>query len=326
MERFGVDATPLTLALEARGFDVAPESRSNYLLTQLTLASMLNVAHLDALDGPVGLASSDVAFHRETRHLINHNVVFELLRAKGYDITSIAPGWEDVAIRQADHFIDTGPLEEFEVVALHSTALWGVLERLAPQTLIDAGRTRIERSVDRLVDAATEPASAPRLVIAHLSAPHPPFVLGAINAVPGDLAQDANYEITGEARMTDDQYIQRYAAQVRAVDDLVIETIDRLDAVIDPGSVVVVLSDHGSRWSVDWNDLPAERPERALGQPVCRPLARPPRSVRTGPDTGQPFWDPPAGVPRRDRAAPGRRRVLLEGRQALRNGARRRSV
>jgi hypothetical protein len=275
-DRFGVDDGPFLRELEARGFQVAPASRSNYLLTQLTLASMLNMAHLDDLDGPVGYTSSDVELHRGSRALINRNEVFDRLREQGYDITSIASGWEDVAIRQADRYIDTGPLNEFELISVRSTALWPLLDAVTPQLLIDAGRARIERSVERFIEVAGEPGDAPRLVMAHLSAPHPPFVLGSINEHPGDLAQAANYEITGDAPMTEAQYAERYAAQVNAVDDLVVDTVDRLDAVIDPGSIVIVMSDHGSRSTVDWADLqPSDLDERSANLFAARTPGHP---------------------------------------------------
>ena len=274
---------------------------------------MLNMAHLDDLDGPIGFTSSDVELHRGTRALINEGAVFDRLREHGYDITSIASGWEDVAIRQADRFIDTGPLNEFELISLRSTALWKVVDGLAPQLLIDSGRARVERSVERLIEVAGESSDAPRFVMAHLPAPHPPFVLGTVNEHPGDLDQAANYEIAGDTDMTEAQYAERYVAQVGAVDDLVVETLDRLDRVIDPGSVVIVMSDHGSRSTVDWAGPDDERPRRTVGQPVRRPDTGAPRALRGVADPGQPVRDAPRRVSRDGRPAEARHDLLLAG-------------
>ena len=47
----GLDNEPFLAALEARGFDVYRDSRSNYTWTSSTLASMLNLRPLHEIDG-----------------------------------------------------------------------------------------------------------------------------------------------------------------------------------------------------------------------------------------------------------------------------------
>ncbi len=48
-EVFGFDDSAFTGALESRGFRVASDSRSNYLLTALSVPSLLNMRHIGDL-------------------------------------------------------------------------------------------------------------------------------------------------------------------------------------------------------------------------------------------------------------------------------------
>ncbi|NTV04818.1 hypothetical protein HGA89_07945 [bacterium] len=48
------------------------------------------------------------------RHRINEGSFFEDIHGLGYEVIAISPAFEHVALRQADRFIDTGQLNEFE--------------------------------------------------------------------------------------------------------------------------------------------------------------------------------------------------------------------
>ena len=76
---YGFDNSEFTKALEARGFFVAYESRSNYGVTLPSLASSLNMRYLDERDQA---AADDSKTY--LRRLIADNAVAEQLQARGY--------------------------------------------------------------------------------------------------------------------------------------------------------------------------------------------------------------------------------------------------
>jgi hypothetical protein len=79
--------------LRARGFEVAEQSRSNYMYTMLTLSTMLHMRHIEEIDTDVGM-----------RRVINQNPVFDFMRERGYRIMTNAVPWDGLALRSGDAF------------------------------------------------------------------------------------------------------------------------------------------------------------------------------------------------------------------------------
>jgi hypothetical protein len=79
-------------ALESRGFDVEHNSRSNYLLTRLTLASMFGNEHVTgapALAAPYASAASD---NRRLRRFSEDGPIMQALGDAGYERISVPVG------------------------------------------------------------------------------------------------------------------------------------------------------------------------------------------------------------------------------------------
>ncbi len=205
-ERFGIDTSGFTEALEARGFAVAAQSRSNYPSTELTLASMF---------GGFSAARDDRA--TDLRRLIDEGPIVDAFRTAGYRITAFATGFESMAMRGADRFIDSGQLNEVEWNLLFRSVAGHAISLVAPQVEPDQHYDRIVSTFDTLeVEVATAP-DRPRLVFAHIASPHSPQVFG-----------------------------RRLAGQVAYIDHRVVRVVDRIVAA-DPAAVIVVFSDHGLR-------------------------------------------------------------------------------
>ena len=117
----------------------------NYLITAVSLASTLNMRHLQDEAEPASLPVNDIRHVRQARHLINDNAVFAFLRGRGYGIDAVSSGFEEVALRQADRFIDTGQLSEVELLTFRHTGVGPIATVLAPDIFADQQRARIVR-------------------------------------------------------------------------------------------------------------------------------------------------------------------------------------
>lgn len=255
---FAYDAAPFLDQLRDRGFEVALASRSNYLLTAQSLTSLLNMARVaDLIDGETASASA-LAYTIQVRPLASDSRVFRLYRSLGYEVIAIASGFEEVALRGADRFIDTGQINELETRVLGNTVVAPAIQLVDSDWFAAQQRARVASVLDATAKVSREPHARPRLVIAHVPSPHAPIVFAA-DGSPVPMSDLANF--------FDDTFLHRvgprerslaeYAGQLAHVDQLALAAIDRvLDAESTP-PVVLVLSDHGSAAGVDWDNLDA---------------------------------------------------------------------
>lgn len=245
-DRFGYDDGPFLNALTERGFDVAPASHSNYMLTQLTLTSMFQMALLDDVKElePViaGTASNATA-----RAALNQNPTFAFLRSRGYTTVSFATPYEDVTLRQADVFLDAPQLTEFEWQLFASTFALDVVNGIAPTLFADAQRARINAAFDNVVAVAKDQTLGPRFVFAHVLAPHTPLVFGP-HGEPLDVPVLRRTDDTPAGLgFSDAEFIKRFVGQTAYADGRAIEAIDAILAASPQPPIIIVMSDHGSR-------------------------------------------------------------------------------
>ena len=90
-ERFDFDNGPFLDALRRDGFYVTDRSRANYTKTAHSLASSLNLQHLDALSAEVGPGSSD---WKPVYELLKDNQVARYLKAQGYRYVHLGSWWQ----------------------------------------------------------------------------------------------------------------------------------------------------------------------------------------------------------------------------------------
>ena len=247
LTRFGFDDAPFLESLADLGFDTSSSSRSNYGGTALTLTSMLDMAYLEDIPEVarrIAAASpgEDAQGSGLFRDAINSNRVFSTLRARGYEMVSVGSGFEPVAVRRADVYLDGGRLNSFELSLLEwGPGLAAIVQTIAPDFVGGQLRARLTTSLDALKAISASKAARPRLVFVHLMAPHPPAIFGP-NGEPVPYYDDASPDFAA-ARA-------RYVGQLAYVNK-------RMEAVVaglvdsSPSSVIVLMSDHGSRYGSD---------------------------------------------------------------------------
>ncbi len=176
---------------------------------------------------------------------INNGAFFADLHRLGYATVAVSPGYEEVTLRQADVFIDTGQMNEFEWGMAQISGLSVLADIVAPNVAADQDRARILDAFS-VGEAQAQALETHRLFLfVHVVSPHSPQVFDAAGgplALPGfAIPSGAAGEI---ARYGFAEHTRRLAGQLQFIDGRTIHLVDTIVAA-DPGAVVVVFSDHG---------------------------------------------------------------------------------
>lgn len=219
-----------------------PDSWTEHDLTPMTLSTMLS-ADVSRAAGLVG-----VELKRELRRLMGEAPAFAKLREAGYEWITVRSPIVHVSGSGWDQTIDSGQINDFEVVLL-SRLRGGWLLR---DWVLQQHRERIFDGL-AVARSLAEPAGQ-HAVLIHLMSPHPPFLFAAAG---GAADPSACWPVCGlyASRVERhplgwDGYRAAFVSQVEALNALVSRTLEVM-IERDPDGVVVVMSDHGSRYSDD---------------------------------------------------------------------------
>ena len=224
---FDIDNAPFLDALADRGFEVGELSHSDYLWTHVSVPSALNLAYVEQIPPLLDVIEGRSPRQPTLRTTIADNVAFDVAREHGYTAVGVGSGFEEVAPRLADVYVDGGQLNEFETSLLVSTFAGDIVATVAPDFASAQQRDRITYNLDALGDIAAQPDRAPALTWAHIPAPHQPTVFGEGGAPVVVPISDTFYADSPHERGEDQaEFIERYRAQLPYLNDLVLEAID----------------------------------------------------------------------------------------------------
>jgi hypothetical protein len=257
-DEYGEDVSGFLGALRDRGFYVSPRARSNYMNTQLTLGSMFNMTHVSEINLPPQTAST---YNVALRASLDRNPAFSALRAAGYHIGAVSPGYEGVALRSADVFLEGGQASELEAVLIANSGLRHAVTALAPDALANQARERVlwnlepEHWLPGVASGST--LARPYFLFVHVPSPHFPYLFdrtgGPVNDRPIVVTGRGTPSTRSPAEL--DATADLYAAQLAYVDGLAIEALDKVIAAVPPDAVIIVMGDHGPDAYIDWDHL-----------------------------------------------------------------------
>ncbi len=239
---YGYDNSEFLAGLEQRGFYVASCSQSNYVRTEISLGSSLNMLYLQDLD-------SKFTPENEARtrlwDSLRHSAVRYNFESLGYQTINFATGFAWNEQRDVDIFYSPPPfssgLSEFEGLFLRTT-LARYAQELgwidADATLAQNFRDRFNLVFDSVDDIARNPD--PTFAYIHLISPHPPFVFGP-DGEPTDPAQFWNEK----QLYPSDKYAEGYQNQLTHLNRKMLEAIDTILANSDTPPIIVIQGDHG---------------------------------------------------------------------------------
>lgn len=251
---FALDNEPFLDGLTDRGFEVAASSRSDYLWTHVSVPSALNLAYVEQIPAMAAVIEGQAPRQPTLRTTVADNVAFDVTREHGYTPVGVGSGFEEVAPRLADVYVDGGQLNEFETSLITSTFAGAIVAALAPDFASAQQRDRIEYNLDVLADIAGTPGRAPAFTFAHVPAPHQPVVFGEGGSAVVVPISETFYADSPQERGEDPaEYVDRYRAQLPYLNDRILEAIDEILAASQIPPVIVLFADHGSASAVDWN-------------------------------------------------------------------------
>lgn len=261
-ERYGYDNSDLIQGLKERGFFVAEKARTNYVQTELSLAGTLNLEPVDRLiTGPIDTPGG---VRGVLDGLIDRSRFAASLKNLGYRYIAVTSGFPSLAFTSADLVYGSDAGSTLFLASLfEKTPI-----RQGSQTITSifhARWSKLHAAFENLKGLGPR-ASTPRFVIAHVLAPHPPFVMAADGSFqkPGNRFgfYDGSHYMVKIG--TPESYRSGYAAQAKAVGSLLLETVDALLDQKDP-PIVVVLGDHGPKMGLDQESLEKTDIEEVAG-------------------------------------------------------------
>jgi hypothetical protein len=228
--------------LEQRGFYVGRCSQSNYVRTELSVGSSLNMSHLQALD-PAFVP--DNIGRLVLWDALKHSAVRYNFESLEYKVVNFATGYAFVEMRDADLFLSPSPLSsgltEFEALFLRTTLArhaedLGWLD--ADAMLARNFRDRFNHVFDSVDDLARMPE--PTFAYIHLISPHPPFVFGP----DGEATHPA--EFWNDKRLYPaDLYARGYRNQIEYLNQKMLAAIDTILAESAAPPLIIIQGDHG---------------------------------------------------------------------------------
>ncbi len=243
-EVISVDNTDFIRYLKNKGFYVADNSHSNYMITLLSLSSSLNYQYLnEEMRNVVKAKADDAAYIMNT---IRHSNARTFLEQAGYRVISYETGYsfsemEDAdTFLQPDHYLDDFDLEYFNNTILVLTSETVLSYQVRNLTLF------IFHSLPNL--SADEP-DVPKFVFVHIPAAHVPFVFGpnGESIHPWLFMDPSNPSGTGTI-----SYTEAYKNQAAFIDKEVEQTIGAILAKSKTKPVIILQSDHGPESQLDW--------------------------------------------------------------------------
>ena len=232
---FQYDNTDFLKKLESAGFYVPKISYANYPNTGLSIPSTLNMNYLDFLTEELGKDSADMRLPNEFR---DNSLVMKVLKLYGYEITSFygglgAPGNTNlVSEKLCSHGTVNTDLRKNLVltylpITYFNTALLEVHQKEKLECMFSS-LPEIKGTED-----------APVFVVGHFRLPHAPFIYDS-----------AENEVAGKSN--DDK--EAYLEQLIYSNKKILEIVDKILENTAKDPVIIVMSDHGYRAEIDWEN------------------------------------------------------------------------
>lgn len=244
---YDLDNSAFTSELKKLGFYVADQSHSNYLQTFYTMASLWNFEYLKPWN-------SSYEYTHYLLEPIQNNRSMRLLKENGYRVVSLESELQYTEIRNADVYLSNFlPLNKFESLLLVDTPLDALTNTLHWPFPIPSYKTHAARIKYQLNTLQEIPTSIPepKIVYAHILAPHPPFVFdqhgnSIDNQTPYSLWDDIAY------RGGDEEYRKDYREQVIFINQEILKVVKSILAKSQTPPVILIMGDHGPASMFTW--------------------------------------------------------------------------
>jgi len=241
-QAYGFDNSEFLDDLRQRGFFVAECSQSNYVRTEISLGSSLNMDYLQNLSDRF---SPDSIKRGLLWDSLKHNAVRYNFENMGYETITVKTEFDWLSIKDSDHYLSPPALSsgmtEFEGLFLRTTLAryaqdWGWVD---PDTILGVNaRDRFNTVFNNIDNIARMPQ--PTFAYLHLISPHPPFVFDP-NGKPTNPADFWN-----ERRLYPSNLYQKgYVNQAQFLNKKLLQAVYTILAESDVPPIIILQGDHG---------------------------------------------------------------------------------
>lgn len=241
-QAYGFDNSEFLNKLRQRGFFVAECSQSNYVRTEISLGSSLNMEYLQNLSDNF---SPDSIKRGLLWDSLKHNAVRYNFENMGYETITVETEFDWLSIKDSDRYLSppaiSSGMTEFEGLFLRTTLAryaqgWGWVD---PDHLMGVNaRDRFNTVFNNIDDITRMPQ--PTFAYLHLVSPHPPFVFDA-NGNPTEPAAFWNERRLYPAAL----YEKGYLNQVQFLNKKLLQAVDTILAESDVPPIIIFQGDHG---------------------------------------------------------------------------------
>ncbi len=239
---YGFDNSDFINELESRDFFVAKCSQSNYVRTEISLGSSLNMQYLQEWSD---IFKRDSAARRVLWDSLKHSAVRYNFESMGYETVNFETGFAWLNLTDADHFMSppaiSSGMTEFEGLFLRTTLARYAqdLGLVDPDTLLGVGfRDRFKYIFNSMDDVAK--IGQPTFSYIHVISPHPPFVFDPEGnpTYPPDFWND-------QRQYPPDLYQKGYVNQLQFLNKNMLQAIDTIVANSETPPIIIIQADHG---------------------------------------------------------------------------------
>ncbi len=250
-EVFRYDNGPFLDSLRTLGFTL-PKVRSNYTRTILSLASILNMDHMDRIADELGPRSRDRSLGR---YLTENNRAVAFLKERGYRFHFFPPLWGGLTRenRHADFRFQPrrGPVEALVAESSLHRELWRTTA-LGRFVTGEQDRHDVEATLESFARLRETPdTEEPLFVFAHFMVPHGPFIFD-------ESCRPAQPPTESEVPSGLEPHHVMYIEQLECVNRQVFDFLPTLLAR-SPAPIILLQSDHGTRTVRDYDPDVHER-------------------------------------------------------------------
>lgn len=239
--------------LEDAGFYVAHCATSNYSHTTMSIASLLNMDYLDALNGGELPEQYDQAW---LKTLVKESRVVEELRKAGYKFVAFQHNFPFLNLTGADVYypipsrVDGNSevnLTAFEKLWLERTPVNFVVNKIN-ELFINEITIRKHGSIyrqtlftlDKLQEIPTA-VSGPKFVYAHLLIPHPPYIF----LPDGMYTEDPRFNGPNGLPVDEQAFQEAVTNQIQYINSRIIPILKTIIQNSEKPPVIILTGDHG---------------------------------------------------------------------------------
>jgi hypothetical protein len=245
-EELDFDNTEFYQFLINNGFQVIPESHSNYSVSITSITSTLNMNYIHNL---ISSEQERPDNYHPFYYLLDNNAVMENFKSKGYHIVSFDSGdgiSADISIADQNFCSSSLGNSQFMVMLTRTS----ILNTIHVMLFQEEQREKILCAFSELSNLQQK-KDGPIFVFAHIMLPHPPYIFGpnGEEVQPKTLERGDNWEKVG------------YLDQTRFVNKNIKQFVNTA-LKNNSEQIIIIQSDHGSSFNLqsdeDWKN-PTEK-------------------------------------------------------------------